>query len=199
MEIQATYDKENLVLFFVNSNLVSRATAEEIAAIFQRKEIAKNEFLLTEGQLSDEYVFLDEGFMRTYTFDLNGAEVTTAFHQKRKVVFEVSSFFNRTPSKENIQALTHCNGWFITYAQLQYLFHAIPEFREFGRSVLVKGFVSLKQRMLSHINETAETRYANLLLTNPEVFKHASLKHISSYLGITDTSLSRIRKEFSKK
>jgi ribosomal protein L10 len=49
------------------------------------------------------------------------------------------------------------------------------------------------------ITETAEERYAQLLKNNPEIFQHAPLKIIASYLGVTDTSLSRIRKEFSKK
>jgi len=96
-------------------------------------------------------------------------------------------------------ALCDCKGWFITFDQLQLLFHSIYEFREFGRSVLVQGYISLKQRMLSQINESAETRYANLLNNNPEIFQNAPLKNIATYLGITNTSLSRIRKEFSKK
>ena len=40
--------------------------------------------------------------------------------------------------------------------------------------------------------------YRNLITVAPEIFQYASLKHIASYLGITDTSLSRIRKEFAK-
>jgi len=48
------------------------------------------------------------------------------------------------------------------------------------------------------ITETAEVRYEQLLKTNPEIFQHAPLKHIASYLGITDTSLSRIRKNCQK-
>jgi CRP-like cAMP-binding protein len=79
------------------------------------------------------------------------------------------------------------------------LFHSLPEFRDFGRSILVKGFAALKSRVLSMITETAEERYAQLLKNNPEIFQHAPLKIIASYLGVTDTSLSRIRKEFSKK
>ena len=109
------------------------------------------------------------------------------------------SFFNCVRSKENIQAQTDCEGWYITYKQLNYLFHSLPEFREFGRSVLVKGFSELKIRMLSMITETAEDRYAQLLINNPEIFKQVPLKNIATYLGITDTSLSRIRKELSKK
>lgn len=49
------------------------------------------------------------------------------------------------------------------------------------------------------INQTAEERYAALLKSSPSIFQFAPLKNIASYLGITDTSLSRIRKEFSKK
>ena len=85
------------------------------------------------------------------------------------------------------------------WEQLNMLFHSLPEFREFGRSILVKGFTALKNRMLSMITETAEERYAHLLQNKPEIFQHAPLKTIASYLGITDTSLSRIRKELAKK
>jgi CRP-like cAMP-binding protein len=161
--------------------------------------IAKGDYFLKEGQLSNEYLFLEKGFMRAFAHDTEGNDVTTHFYSERNVVFEVSSFFNRTTSKENIQALTDCSGQFITYDQLNNLFHTIPEFRDFGRSILVKGFSALKARTLSVITDTAEERYAALLKKNPEIFQFAPLKTIASYLGITDTSLSRIRRELSKK
>ena len=190
---------QNLIQLFYSSNLVSFAKAEEIASHFSQKIVLKNEFFLIEGNHSNEYFFLEKGFMRAFAHDTEGNEVTTNFYSEHQVVFEVSSFFNRTISKENIQALTDCEGWYITYEQLNKLFHALPEFREFGRSILVKGFAALKTRMLAMITETAEERYAHLLKTNPEIFHHAPLKTVASYLGITDTSLSRIRKEFAKK
>ena len=188
-----------LIQFFKSSNLVSQKTAEEIVAIFSSKEIKRNEFLFKEGRVCNEYFFLDNGFIRAFAYDTNGDEVTTNFYSANQVVFEVSSFFNRTVSRENYQAIADCNGWYITYDQLNHLFHSMHEFRDFGRSILVKGFSSLKTRMLSMITETAEQRYDALLKTNPEIFQHAALKHIASYLGITDTSLSRIRKEYAKK
>jgi len=190
---------ERLKQFLQSTNRVSAATATEIASHFASKTISKNQFLLKSGKVSDEYLFLDQGFMRAFAHDTEGDEVTTTFYFPGQVVFEVSSFFNRTRSKENIQALTDCEGWYISYEQLNHLFHTLPEFREFGRSVLVKGFAGLKTRMLSMITETAEERYAQLLATNPDIFQQAPLKNIASYLGITDTSLSRIRKELSKR
>src|SRR6187399_231605 len=178
---------QKLIQFFKNSNLVSPKAAEEIANTFSPKEIKKNEFLLKEGRVSNEYFFLETGFIRAFANDIEGNDVTTNFYSATQVVFEVSSFFNRTVSKENFQAIVDCEGWYITYEQLNNLFHSMHEFRDFGRAILVKGFSSLKIRMLSMITETAEQRY------------DAVLKHIASYLGITDTSLSRIRKEYLKK
>jgi CRP-like cAMP-binding protein len=191
--------KEKLIQFFKNSPLISQPKAEEIASEFMPKILAKNDMYLREGQVSNEYLFLEAGFMRAYAFDVEGNDITTSFYSNNQVVFEVSSFFHRIPSKENIQAVTDCVGWSITYEQLNMLFHSIYEFREYGRSILVKGYASLKTRMLSMITETAEERYAALINSNPEIFQHAPLKHIASYLGITDTSLSRIRKEFARK
>jgi CRP-like cAMP-binding protein len=189
----------NLVDYLRKTNLVSTQTAESIAAEFVSKKIMANHFFLVEGTISNEYMFLESGFMRAFAHDIEGNEVTTNFYSANQLVFEVSSFFNRTRSKENIQAVEDCKGWFITYEQLNNLFHSLPEFRDFGRSVLVKGFAGLKTRVLSVITETAEARYEALLKSNPEIFQHGSLKHIASYLGIADTSLSRIRKNYSKK
>ncbi|MET4141020.1 Crp/Fnr family transcriptional regulator [Pedobacter sp. UYP1] len=191
--------QENLISFFKNTNLVSAAAAVEIAAQFTRKNISKNQLQLTAGKICDEYLFLEKGYMRAFAHDTEGNEVTTSFYRQGQLIFEVSSFFNRTRSQENIQALTDCEGWSINYEQLNNLFHTLPEFRDFGRSVLVKGFATLKIRTLAMITETAEERYEHLFATNPEIFQHAPLKNIASYLGITDTSLSRIRKELVKK
>ncbi len=191
--------EEKLIHFLTASGLVTKATAVEIALCFHYKELEANQFLLKAGQVSNEYLFLEEGFMRLYATDVDGDEVTTGFCAAGNVVFEVSSFFNRTASQEYIQAVTPCKGWFISYDQLNKLFHDLPEFREFGRHILVKGFTALKSRMLDTITQTAEERYIKLLNSNPEILQQASLKHIASYLGITDSSLSRIRKEYASK
>jgi CRP-like cAMP-binding protein len=191
--------KEEIIRFIQSVFPVADTLAEELVAPFTERVVFKNDFLLAEGQLSDEYFFLQEGFMRAFTFDIDANEVTTGFYSNNQVVFEIASFFQRTLSSESIQALTNCRGWSISFEELNKLFHMYPEFREFGRGILVRNLVFLKQRMLSMINETAEQRYARLIKNNPEIFQNASLKHIASYLGITDTSLSRIRKEFSKR
>ena len=63
----------------------------------------------------------------------------------------------------------------------------------------MNGFIVLKERTMSMINSTAEQRYEHLINTRPDIFQNVPLKYIASYLGITDTSLSRIRKDIMKK
>ncbi len=191
--------KDTLIRFIQSCVPAVGEKVLDIVAHFEEHPLAKNDLLLKEGQVSDAYYFLDVGFMRAYTMDIDGNEITTYFYDGPSVVFEVSSFFMRVPSTENLQALSDCKGYSISYAQLNMLFHSVPEFRDFGRMVLVRSFMAFKQRTLALINKTAEERYRELITTKPALFQHAPLKHIASYLGITDTSLSRIRKEFVKK
>jgi len=73
--------KEHLSAFFYNTNLVSLSMAKELADRFEHKDIAKNHFMLTEGNIADEYVFPDKGYLRAFASYIEGNEITTLFHQ----------------------------------------------------------------------------------------------------------------------
>jgi CRP-like cAMP-binding protein len=182
-----------LTQYFLQSGNLSAATVEATVAG------KKGDHLLREGMIANEYLLLSNGWIRHYVNDTEGNEITLNFYTENQLVFEVASFFRRVPTEENFEALSDCEGWVLTYEKLNHLFHTIPEFREFGRSVLVNGFIGFKQRTLAMINKTAEQRYQHLLATSPEIFQYVPLKYIASYLGVTDTSLSRIRKSLSQK
>lgn len=186
------------------SLLLSMASVDEEKALFiisrfGEKEVKKGDILLRQSQISDEYFFLEEGFIREHINDLDGNEITINFFGEGQAVYDVASFFQRIPAQGNFTAVCDSKLCFITYDKLNQLFHTMPEFREFGRALLVKGFIEFKMRTVAMINKTAEERYLQLIKTKPEIFMHAPLKHIASYLGITDTSLSRIRKSFLAK
>lgn len=185
--------QEKLIAFLQRAGFINALQASEIAGSFTYRSLHKNDFLLHAGSVSDAYLFLDSGLLRAFVYDTEGNEVTTGFYSGGQVAFEASSFFNRTPSQQYMQALTECEGWLVTHQQFNALFHARPEFREFGRSVLVRTLAGMQERMLDQIRETATARYAKLMKASPEVLQHAPLKYIASYLGVTDTSLSRIR------
>jgi CRP-like cAMP-binding protein len=183
-----------------SSNLqISRQCLEDIVAHFEPKTFEKHEYFVSVGKVNTHHFFMAEGFMRAFTHNPAGEEVTTDFFNNNKPVFEAHSFITQTRSMENIQAITHCSGFLLSSEKSNALFHSIPQFREFGRRMLLREFSTYKKRMLSLVTQTAEERYTELINTKKDIFQYAQLKHIASYLGITDSSLSRIRKEFSKR
>jgi CRP-like cAMP-binding protein len=168
-------------------------------AQFEPLEIQKNEILLKENRVSKDTFFLESGFIRSYTFNANAEEVTTNIFSAPCFVNDFLSFFTKQPTKENIQTLTPCKLWKMSFEAVQTNFHTHPEFREFGRIMLVTNYSILHERMLGMIKDTAENRYLALMKQHPDIFQNVSLKIIASYLGIKDTSLSRIRKELTLK
>ena len=186
--------RESLTNFILGVVEISKNDAQEIAASFKPIELKKKEFLLRENQVSDDYLYLESGVMRTFLHDLNGEEITIDFFNADNIVFEITSFFNRVTSEANIQAITACTGYRISYEELNTLFHNKPAFRDFGRAILVKKFIASQKRNYGMINRTAKERYQDLLITKPQILQFAPLKYIASYLGVTDSTLSRLRK-----
>jgi len=190
---------DSLIQFIQQVLPMSPLKAGLIAEKFKPLKIVRSSYILKAGAICSRSYFVESGIMRAYIYDLEGNEVTTAFYSGKTFASDILSFFKRSPAKEYIQAITDCQTWFITYEDMQDSFHAIPEFREYGRLNIVNQYSILKERMLSALQETAEQRYSDLINSSPEIFQNVPLKYIASYLGITDTSLSRIRKDFARK
>ena len=91
--------------------------------------------------------------------------------------------------------MTNGVAWKIDFNIFQELYHKSAGFSEWGRAWMSNQLFGLKQRNIDMISVTASDRYLKLLKEKPQIIQQASLKHIASFLGVTDTSLSRIRKE----
>ena len=167
---------------------------EKVLSQFNKVEFEKNDYFVQEGTTSNYYYFLESGFARSYVIDLEGNDITTKFFTSTDIVIDWHSYFLKTKSREAIQAISACTAWKITFEDFMKLFH-IESFREVGRTRLINNYFELKGHSVSMIADTAVERYLHLLKTKPGIIQNVPLKQIATYLGITDTSLSRIRKE----
>lgn len=178
--------------------LLTSDEIEQVCSAHKKVQFKRGEYLLKEGEVSDRYYCLEEGLIRAYATNSEGKKVTTSFFSPNEIVIEVASLFLRIPTKENIQTLTDCVCWKLSLDSFQQLFQSIPRFSEWGRDWMSGVLFSTKQRSLTMITDSATERYLALQKDHPEIIRQAPLKYIASYLGITDTSLSRIRKEVSR-
>lgn len=178
--------------------LFTESELNQIIPKFKKIMFLKNDFLLREGVTENHYWFIESGYCRSYVNDIKGNDITTNFYGQGDIAIDWSSFFLRSPSRENIQALADCVCWQLDFETFQQLFHNIEAFREQGRKTLVGSYFELKNQSVSFIADEAKERYLRLLKEKPHVVQNVSLQHIATYLGITKYSLSRIRKEIAQ-
>ena len=76
--IQNVMNKQPLIAFFQKNSYMSLAVIMHVIDYFEERRFSKNEFFLKEGKVCD-FLYLAEGLMRAYKFDLKGNEVTTNF------------------------------------------------------------------------------------------------------------------------
>lgn len=170
----------------------------QLIAAHTKVAFQKGEFVLQEGQTSNAYYLVESGLFRSYVIDYKGNEITTGFFGANEILIEVASIFLRQPTKEYIQAITPAQAWKIDFHVFQTLFAQIPGFTEWGRTWMSNQLFSAKQRSIHMHTQSASQRYLSLIEDKPQLIQEVPLKYIASYLGVTDTSLSRIRKEVLK-
>lgn len=168
---------------------------KELFSAHSKKSFVKGNFILSEGEIANEYYILEKGVARSFVYDFDGNDVTTNFFVDNEIVIEVLSIFQRIPTQENIVCVTDCECWVMDYDTFQELFHKLANLSEWGRAWMSQELFNYKQRSVEMFRLSATKRYLNLIQQKPQVIREAPLKQIASYLGVTDTSLSRIRKE----
>ncbi len=177
---------------------VTDEDAVNIAALFRCRKVGKGEFLLKEGQYGDWWGFVYQGLLRSYSHDAEHAEYTNAFFKEESFTCELVSFSGAAVSQTNVVALEDSLILCLDKKNLDSLFRNHPDFERFGRLLYEKILVSYKQRNLFRVRLNARERYLHFLKNEPELIKRVPLKYIASYLSVTDTSLSRIRRKMQQ-
>ncbi len=175
--------------------LLSEEDINQIASFHKKRTFAKDELILAKDQVLESYYLLEKGVVRAFVNDMDNNDITTEFFIDGDIVIIPSSLFQQIPSQESLQAVTDCEVWEIKYDDFQEVFRSIPGFAEWGRLWFTYQLFTLKQRSLDMITISATSRYLKLSKEKPQILQTVPLKFIASFLGITDTSLSRIRKE----
>lgn len=160
---------------------------------FHELTIKKGRHLLKPKQDCDYLAFIRAGSFRVYYHDTKGKDIITWFSFSNMVITDLLGFYTTGKAQFYVEALEDSSVYKITKNDLERLYSRFPVYREFGRKFVEEALTMLMQRTLSLHTKSAEERYKELL-QQPGFMQKIPLKYLASYLGITDTSLSRIRK-----
>jgi CRP-like cAMP-binding protein len=167
--------------------------SELSACIFTRKT-KKGEIIVSEGDVCDYIFFIAKGSLRGFYFH-EGREITSWIEFENDFSSATYSFVTRKPGFENIESTENSILYVISYNDLNRIYKNHPEFNYIGRLLTEKYYVGLMERTICLQYQTATERYEQLVSNQPYMLQRASLGHIASYLGISQETLSRIRKK----
>lgn len=160
---------------------------------FIYEEYKKGSHLTLDGERCNRLFFIVSGACRTY-YEQNGKEVTSWIYPENDVVTNWDAFYSRKKSFDNIQALSDVGVYSITHTELQNLYDRHPEMERFGRKMMEQQLAFIDMINHEFIFSSAKERYDKILSLYPDIIKVANLGHIASFLGISQETLSRIRK-----
>lgn len=123
----------NSLSYIYQHPLLSEEDLEKIFEQHREVKYGKNEFLLKEGEVANEYYILESGLVRSFVHNNDQEEITTEFFCENEIVIVASSLFQRIPSIENLQTITECTLWKIDYEDFERLFDEIEGFKDWGR------------------------------------------------------------------
>ena len=154
----------------------------------------KGDFLLKEGQIVSSLFVIEKGLVRSF-YNINEREINVWFGFESGILGSVMPLFFSQPSIANIQFLEDTTLYYISSNDLESFYKSSQEMNTIGRKMAEEYCKILEERSFLLQTHTAEQRYHWLLKNQPEALQRISLGHIASYLGISQETLSRIRKK----
>ncbi len=172
---------------------------EDIISHFEKEIVQKNKTLVTQGQVCNKLYFIEEGVGRSYYLKEDGKEITQWFFIEGKFMSSLESFFQQVPSLYYLEMLEDSTIYSITREKLDALFAKYHDMEKFGRLLSTEMLTRVVNKLNALQFQTARERYDYMLTEFPNISNRVSLGHIASYLGMTQETLSRIRRNDSPK
>ena len=175
------------------SGIIPLDLAMDVLAQMELQVLPKHHLLHREGTICNHIYLMQKGVARTF-FYKEGRDITVHIASEGELITAIDSVINLKKSRYNVELLEDAEVQAIGYQELQGLLHSHPEYEKYMRVILEKLYAEGADRVEEFLFYPAKERYENLLKTKPTLLQRVNLGHIASYLGMTQETLSRIRK-----
>lgn len=134
-----------------------------------------------------------KGIVRSYYLDINGYEITKNFHRKH-FLFMDEGLLDYHESICAYESITDSVIMLFDTEKLNALIKSTEKFKDIYIAALEQGMRYKIHRESEFLMNNATERYLQFKKNYPELVNEVKQPYISTYLGITPESLSRIRK-----
>ena len=154
----------------------------------------KGDVFIDRGKRNNKEYFVYEGICRSFLLSPEGEEVTISYFLEGSVLSPNKTRTANQISQLNFQALTKLTLASLNADKFEQLMINHIDIREFGNMVLQNELLAKVEKEIALASLNAKERL--ILFREKYHFLENLISHVSiaSYLGITNISLSRLRK-----
>lgn len=166
----------------------------ELSTLFVEREYPRKKTLVIAGEKWDKVFFIHQGIIRLYYTDNEGREFNKGFFREGQLVWPVAPSARKTDSLFSIASLENIKISICSFES----FHALLTHHGYWEKfALPYAELFAEEKFLREyefLMNSATERFLNFRIENPELAKRIPDYHLATYLGITNVSLSRIKK-----
>lgn len=178
---------------------VREESFSKLRSLVKFKAVKKGAFLLHAGETAQKLHFVCEGILVSQFMTQDGSAHIKNFFLEGNFAASKVSLLLACPSSFSIQCLEDAVVIDIDFKKYKQLINEDNHLKHFYISYLEQNWIiENEKRQIAFATQTSTERYLTFLEEYPFLDKRVPQHHIASYLGITPTQLSRIRKDLNK-
>ena len=157
-------------------------------------ELRKDDYYWEAGKMVKQVGFLTEGVIRVYYYNNKGDEITRYFIDENHLILSGHSIDEAYTPSEYLSAVVDCKMIVFSKQDWKEISETIIGWDMILQKITTKYHREKIERRSELVSQDATTRYLEFIEKFPALANRVPLSYIASYLGITQSSLSRIRK-----
>ena len=179
-------------------SILEKSTFQEFQKCFKLKKLRKNEYFAREGEYAQQIGFLKKGIVRAFFLSKEGKEYSKQFFVAPSIIGAYTSLLTKQPNKIAQKTLTDCEVLVADFSKIEALYDKYQDLERLGRKIAEFYFLEKEQKEIEMALLDADKRYLILRKRFPTIENLIPQYYIASYLGISPTQLSRIRKKIQR-
>jgi CRP-like cAMP-binding protein len=184
---------EKMIAYILQFGNLNKQQIDLVISKGQIFQLKKEDYFSEAGKIPKQVGFVLQGVIRGCYYSNKGEEITRCFISENSLVCDYVNFEAETSSSEYLQAITDCSLAVFSKKNWEELSQIIVGWDNI-KNKMVQLCMYQKSRKGPVISQDATTRYLEFMENYPSLINRIPLSYIASYLGVTQQSLSRIRK-----
>lgn len=161
-------------------------------SLFKEQRYKKGENIISPTFDASKIFFICNGLIRYFYLAEDGKEWNKAFFCEHSLSSSFTSDFLGDRSPYGVQTIEETSILIANYSEFENLFDSYHTIERIGRKFIEDVLKSKMKRERSFLKNNATERYQDFLLNYSSLLQRIPQYHIASYLGVEETSLSRI-------